>query len=126
MKIAVTGKGGVGKTTVAAGLARLFALEGYPVITIDADPDANLAAALGIPPQDAAKIVPIAKMKDLIAERTGTTPGTSGGIYKLNPRVDDLPDEFSVKVNGVKHPCSAPSRRAARAASARSRRCSRR
>ena len=103
MKIAVTGKGGVGKTTVAAGLARLFARAGRPVITIDADPDANLAAALGIPPQDAAKIVPIAKMKDLIAERTGTTPGTSGGIYKLNPRVDDLPDEFSAKINGVKH-----------------------
>jgi CO dehydrogenase maturation factor len=103
VKIAVTGKGGVGKTTVAAGLARLFARAGRPVITIDAYPDANLAAALGIPPQDAAKIVPIAKMKDLIAERTGTTPGTSGGIYKLNPRVDDLPDEFSAKINGVKH-----------------------
>jgi CO dehydrogenase maturation factor len=103
VKLAVTGKGGVGKTTVAAGLARLFAREGYPVITIDADPDANLAAALGIDPEVAARIVPIAKMSDLIAERTGSKAGTIGGIFKLNPRVDDLPDDFSVKVNGVKH-----------------------
>jgi CO dehydrogenase maturation factor len=103
VKIAVTGKGGVGKTTVAAGLARLFAREGRPVITIDADPDANLAAALGIDPAAAARIVPIAKMSELIAERTGSKPGTTGGIYKLNPRVDDLPDEFSSKFGGVKH-----------------------
>ncbi len=103
MKIAVTGKGGVGKTTVAAGLARLFAREGRPVITIDADPDANLAAALGIDPAAAARIVPIAKMSALIAERTGSKAGTIGGIFKLNPRVDDLPDEFSSKFNGVKH-----------------------
>ena len=103
MKIAVTGKGGVGKTTVAAGLARLFAQEGRPVITIDADPDANLAAALGIDPAAAARIVPIAKMKELIEERTGSKAGTIGGIFKLNPRVDDLPDEFSSKFEGIKH-----------------------
>lgn len=102
MKIAVTGKGGVGKTTVAAGLARLLAADGYNVIAIDADPDANLAAALGIDPGDAANIIPIAKMTDLIAERTGGTPGTMGGFFKLNPKVDDLPDDLSVKANGVK------------------------
>lgn len=102
MKIAVTGKGGVGKTTVAAGLARLLAQEGYPVIAIDADPDANLASALGIAPAVAARIVPISHMKELIAERTGAKPGTIGGIFRLNPRVDDLPDELSATVGGVK------------------------
>jgi CO dehydrogenase maturation factor len=102
MKIAVTGKGGVGKTTVAAGLARLFAREGRHVIAIDADPDANLASALGIDPAVAARIVPISHMKELIAERTGSKPGTIGGIFKLNPRVDDLPDELSVTKEGVK------------------------
>lgn len=102
MKIAVTGKGGVGKTTVAAGLARLLAIEGYSVIAIDADPDANLAAALGIDANDAANIVPIARMSELIAERTGGTPGTMGGFFKLNPKVDDIPDELSVQADGVK------------------------
>jgi CO dehydrogenase maturation factor len=102
VKIAVTGKGGVGKTTVAAGLARLFAREGRAVIAIDADPDANLAAALGVDPAAAARIVPIARMKELVEERTGSKAGTIGGIFKLNPRVDDLPDELSVKVNGVR------------------------
>jgi CO dehydrogenase maturation factor len=102
VKIAVTGKGGVGKTTVAAGLARLFAREGHPVIAIDADPDANLATALGIDAAEAARIVPISHRKELIAERTGAKTGSMGGIFKLNPRVDDLPDELSLTANGVK------------------------
>jgi len=102
LKIAITGKGGVGKTTIAAVLARLLAADGYNVIAIDADPDANLAAALGIDPGEAANIIPIAKMTDLIAERTGGTPGTMGGFFKLNPKVDDIPDGLSVKANGVK------------------------
>ncbi|MCL6471540.1 MAG: AAA family ATPase [Firmicutes bacterium] len=102
MKIAITGKGGVGKTTIAAGLARFLAKEGYKVIAIDADPDANLAAALGVDPELAMGITPIARMNELIAERTGAQPGTIGGYFKLNPRVDDIPDSLSIDVNGIK------------------------
>ncbi len=102
LKIAVTGKGGVGKTTVAATLAHVLRGRGYRVLAVDADPDANLAAALGVPRQEAVGIVPIAEMKELIAERTGAQPGTMGGFFKMNPRVDDLPDELSLEVDGVR------------------------
>jgi CO dehydrogenase maturation factor len=102
MKIAVTGKGGVGKTTLAATMARVLADEGFRVLAVDADPDANLASALGIPAEIAAGIIPISEMKELVAERTGGQPGTIGGFFKLNPRVDDLPDELSVPVDGVR------------------------
>ncbi|SFM59202.1 ArsA-related P-loop ATPase [Thermodesulforhabdus norvegica] len=94
MKIAISGKGGVGKTTVAAFLARWFGQRGYSVLAIDADPDANLGHALGIP--NAGEIVPISQMKDLIAERTESVPGTFGGFFKMNPKVDDLPDTLAV------------------------------
>ncbi len=100
MKIAVSGKGGVGKTTVAALLIRTLDAAGKKVLAIDADPDANLAAALGIP--DADKIVPIAEMKDLIFERTEAQPGTIGGFFKLNPKVDDLPEALSAKLGNIK------------------------
>ena len=73
MKIAVTGKGGVGKTTIAATLARLYAKEGKRVIAADADSDANLALALGFAEAEADAIVPITAMKKMIAERTGVT-----------------------------------------------------
>ena len=102
MKLAVTGKGGVGKTTLSSLLARLYAADGYTVVAIDADPDANLATALGFPPDLAAGITPIADMKDLVEERTGMRPGTSGGFFSLNPRVDDIPERFSASYNGVK------------------------
>jgi CO dehydrogenase maturation factor len=100
MKLAVSGKGGVGKTTFSALLIRTLNDQGKRVLAIDADPDANLASALGIP--DADKIVPIAEMKDLIFERTEAQPGTIGGFFKLNPKVDDLPDSLSAKLDNIK------------------------
>ncbi len=100
MKIAVSGKGGVGKTTFSALLSRNLNETGRNVLAIDADPDANLAAALGIP--DADRITPIAEMKDLIFERTEAQPGTIGGFFKLNPKVDDLPDALSAKLDNIK------------------------
>jgi len=100
MKLAITGKGGVGKTTLAAGLALSFSQDGKRVIAIDADPDSNLAATLGFPEPE--KIIPLVEMKELIAERTGVEPGTVGGYFKLNPKVDDIPDKFSREHQGIK------------------------
>lgn len=100
MKIAIGGKGGVGKTLLAALLSKSFAGSGYSVIAIDADPDGNLAATLGFPHPE--RIVPISEMSDLIEERTGAKPGKSGGFFKLNPKVDDLPDEYSQEHGGIK------------------------
>ena len=101
MKIAITGKGGVGKTTIASLLAHLYAEEGKNVIAVDADPDANLASALGIPRDEAEKIVPISQMADLIEERTGAKPGSMGGTFKLNPRVDDIPEGIGYRMNRI-------------------------
>ncbi len=101
MKIAITGKGGVGKTTLSAVLSHIFASEGKRVIAVDADPDANLASAFGISRDEAIKIKPIAEMAWLIEERTGAKPGSSGGIFKLNPRVDDIPSEYGYKLDNI-------------------------
>ena len=100
MKIAVSGKGGVGKTTFSALMIRTLNDQGKHVLAIDADPDANLAAALGIP--GAESIVPIADMKELVFERTEARPGSMGGFFKLNPKVDDLPDAISAKLDNIK------------------------
>ncbi|MFA5801127.1 MAG: carbon monoxide dehydrogenase accessory protein CooC [Thermoleophilia bacterium] len=102
MKIAVTGKGGVGKTTLAGTLARIFADKGKLVYAVDADPDANLASAVGIDAEAADAIMPISGMTDLIRERTGAEPGSSAPVYKMNPRVDDLPESLSTEAHGVR------------------------
>ena len=100
MKIAISGKGGVGKTTFAAYLIRSLKKQGKSVLAIDADPDANLAQALGA--KNAFQITPIAQMKSLIEERTETKLGTMGGFFKMNPTVSDLPEKLSIDVDGVK------------------------
>lgn len=100
MKIAVTGKGGVGKTTFAATLARLYAGEGKHVLAADVDPDANLGLALGFAEEVLDEIVPITRMRRLVEERTGANDDNK--FYKINPKVDDIPDTYSKTCNGVK------------------------
>lgn len=102
IKIAVSGKGGVGKTTLAASLAKLYHDAGYKVIAVDADPDANLAAALGADPVNAAAITPISSLKEEIAERTGAEVGSMGGFFSINPKVDDIPEKYNLDVDGIK------------------------
>ena len=100
MKLAISGKGGVGKTTFAAFLIKTLSDQGKRVLAIDADPDANLATALGIP--NAESITPISDMKELIEERTGAQVGSMGSFFKLNPKVDDLPEKLSVEIDHIK------------------------
>ena len=101
-KIAISGKGGVGKTTLSALLAHIYAERGRDVTAIDADPVGGLAQALGLPEELAAQVTPVAQMEDLIYERTGARPGTSGGFFTMNPRVDDIPGRFSVSYRGIR------------------------
>jgi CO dehydrogenase maturation factor len=92
MKIVIVGKGGVGKTTVAACLARLVGRDGYSVIAVDADPSLNLAKALGIAPS-AASSKPVLFDEEFIKERT-LLPN---GAYRLNPRVEDVIERFGIR-----------------------------
>ncbi|MEK7448988.1 MAG: carbon monoxide dehydrogenase accessory protein CooC [Planctomycetota bacterium] len=100
MKIAITGKGGVGKTTIASLLIQSLAQDGNKILAIDADPVASLAAALGFPEPD--KIIPLSRMNELVEERTGAQPGTMGQLFKLNPAVDDLPDKIAARHGQIK------------------------
>jgi len=100
MKIAIGGKGGVGKTTVCAVWAQLFAAQGHDVLALDADPSLSLGAAFGLPAERTPR--PLIEMKDLIAERTGTRKDAVGTYFRLNPAVSDLPEEHWLKVGDVK------------------------
>jgi CO dehydrogenase maturation factor len=102
MKLAVTGKGGVGKTTLSALLAQVYADMGRQVLAVDADPSPCLAGALGFPDEQRKLLRPISEMDDLIYERTGAKPGTVGGCCTINPRVDDIPERFSVLHRNVR------------------------
>ena len=100
MKVAIVGKGGVGKTTLAAALARHLARAGSSVVAVDADPDANLPSALGVPQDRTPE--PIAGMRELILDRTDARDEGGGVFFKLNPKVDDLPEKFYVDAGGVR------------------------
>ncbi len=102
MKIALSGKGGVGKTTIAGCLSKALSEQGYKVLAIDADPDSNLSSALGVPKDKLANLTPIAEMTRLVEERTGAKKGSFGGFFKLNPKVDDIPDKFCINHNNIK------------------------
>jgi len=102
MKLAISGKGGVGKTTLAALLAQVYADAGRDVLAVDADPSPCLSGALGFPGDLLARLHPIAEMDELIEERTGAKPGTVGGFFTINPRVDDIPERFSVTHRSVR------------------------
>ncbi|WP_456472966.1 ATP-binding protein [Methanocaldococcus sp.] len=97
MKIAITGKGGVGKTFISSTLMRLFEKKGFKVIGVDCDPNPTLALSFGI--ED--NIIPLSKRHDIIEEKTGAKPGTYGSIFKLNPKVDDLIDKVGYKIGNI-------------------------
>lgn len=101
MKIAISGKGGVGKSTLSAALAMLLSGKGGRVLALDADPAANLAAALGIPGQIQKKIIPISQQIELIEERTGAKVKQYGQMFRINPDVSDVAGKYAINYNGV-------------------------
>jgi CO dehydrogenase maturation factor len=101
MKLAISGKGGVGKSTLAGTLALLWAEAGRRVLAIDADPDANLGSALGLPAELRAQVRTIAEERELIEERTGAKVRQFGQMFKLNPEVSDIAAKYAVRHAGV-------------------------
>jgi len=101
VKIAIGGKGGVGKTTVCAVWAQLFADDGLDVLAIDADPNTNLGLAFGLGANENPE--PLISMKELIQQRTGVGPDVVGAYFKLNPEVSDLPEKYWVEVGNARN-----------------------
>lgn len=91
-RIVVTGKGGVGKTTLTAALARLLARAGHTVVAVDGDVQCNLGRTLGLPPWQVASITPLSGNRAY----TDETVGAAGGLVRLNPDVSDVVDRFAV------------------------------
>lgn len=98
-RVVVTGKGGVGKTTLTALLAKMFARDGADVLAIDEDPQQNLAFSLGYPKDLAREIVPLAENFDYIEEKVGARPGEGWGLFlTLNPKVSDVVERFGISI----------------------------
>jgi CO dehydrogenase maturation factor len=101
LKLAITGKGGVGKSTLAGTLARLMAAEGRRVLAIDADPDANLASALGLPEELRRTVHTISEERQLIEERTGAKAREFGQVFRLNPDVRGIAEQYGTHFGGT-------------------------
>jgi CO dehydrogenase maturation factor len=102
LKLAISGKGGTGKSTISGLLSHYFSKAGYKVLAIDSDPDSNLASAIGIPQEEIKKIITISEERLLIKERTGANPSEFGQMFKINPTVDDIPDKYSYTYKRIK------------------------
>lgn len=98
MKIAISGKGGVGKTTVSAGLVKYFSNQGHRVYAVDADPDVSLGVTLGLPMDEVEKLTPLVDMKGIIEEKSQG----GGAFFALNPRVDDVIEDYSLKLGNIR------------------------
>lgn len=98
MKIAISGKGGVGKTTVSAGLVKFFSNQGHRVYAVDADPDVSLGVTLGLPMDEVEKLTPLVDMKGIIEEKSQG----GGAFFALNPRVDDVIEDYSLKLGNIR------------------------
>ncbi len=101
LKLAITGKGGVGKSTLAGTLARLMAADGRRVLAIDADPDANLASALGLPEELRRTVHTISEERQLIEERTGAKAREFGQVFRLNPDVSGIAEQYGTAFEGT-------------------------